>query len=280
MAHRWSAILVAAVLLSSASRAGAGTTLPPILRDVGFDQRLDEQLPLDLAFKDEDGRPVVLRDYFNDRPVVLVLAYFRCPMLCTEVLNGLVRALLDMPLEVGRDFTILTVSFDPHDTAAMARAKKKTYLERYGKPGGEAGWHFLTGEQAAIDRITKAVGFCYVYDRVNDQYAHAGGLIVLTPSGRISRYFYDIKYQPGDLRLGLVEASGNRIGSPVDQVLLYCFHYDPALGKYGPTVMAFIRAGGVLTMLAIGLLVVYLRRQEIRNRNRQGALGAGVSDVR
>jgi protein SCO1/2 len=246
----------------------ADPVLPPVLRDVGFDQRLNEQVPLDLAFKDETGQPARLGDYFHGKPVILVLAYYRCPMLCTQVLNGLVRALLDIPLDVGKEFEVVTVSFDPRETPELAAAKRKTYLERYGRPGAAAGWHFLTGEEDAIKRLTKSVGFRYTYDPRNDQFAHASGILVLTPAGKISRYFYDITYSPRDLRLGLVEASANRIGSPVDQVLLFCFHYDPAEGKYGPTIMNFVRLGGALTILAVGTLLAVLWRQERRKARR------------
>src|SRR5262249_3620177 len=180
------------------------------------------------------GREVKLGDYFTSKPVILVLTQFRCPMLCTEVLNGLVLALLDVPLAPGSDFDILTVSFDPRETPEMAAAKKKTYIERYGRPGAELGWHFLTSGDESIRRLTDAVGFRYSYDAANDRYAHASGIVVLTPSGRVARYFYDVKFSPRDLRLGLVEASAGRVGSPVDKVLLYCFHYDPRDGKYGP----------------------------------------------
>jgi protein SCO1/2 len=238
-----------------------------MLRDVGFDQKLDAQVPLGLTFTDEAGRAVRLGDYFDGKPVILVLAYYRCPMLCTEVLNGLVRALLDVPLDIGKDFHVVTVSFDPREKHELAAAKKKTYLERYGRPGAEAGWHFLTGDEEPIRRLTEAVGFRYVYDERNDQFAHASGILVLTPAGKVSRYFYDVRYSPRDLRLGLVEASANRIGSPVDQVLLFCFHYDPAEGRYGPTIMNFVRLGGVLIVLAIGLFVAYLWWQERRKAN-------------
>jgi protein SCO1/2 len=231
---------------------------------VGFDQRLNEQVQLDLEFRDEAGRPVRLRRYFHGKPVILVLAYFRCPMLCTQVLNGLVRAMLDLPFNAGKEFSVLTVSFDPRETPELAAAKKKTYLERYGRPGAEEGWHFLTGEQDSITRLTRAVGFRYRYDVKHDQFVHASGIMVLTPGGKISRYFFDVKFSPRDLRLGLVEASDNQIGSVTDQVLLFCFHYDPAEGKYGPAVMNFIRLGGVLTLLAIGTLVAFLWRQERR----------------
>jgi protein SCO1/2 len=257
-------MVVPVLLLCCVSPIHGQSGLPPILRQVGFDQRLDAQVPLELPFKDEMGQSVPLREYFGSKPVILVLAYFRCPMLCTQVLNGLERALLDVPFTIGKEFNVVTVSFDPRDTPAMAAAKKKTYLERYPRSGAEAGWHFLTGEQEPIHRLTEAVGFRYTYDARNDQFAHASGIMILTPGGRISRYFYDINYSPRDVRLGLVEASENRIGSPVDHILLYCFHYDPAEGKYGAVIMNFVRLGGVLTVLAIGTFLFIMWRQERR----------------
>jgi protein SCO1/2 len=244
----------------------ADSALPPILRQVGFDQRLNEQVPLDLIFRDETGRAVKLGDYFTSKPVILVLAYYRCPMLCTEVLNGLVRTLLDVPFAMGKDYEVVTVSFDPRETPEMAAAKKRTYLERYGRPEAGQGWHFLTGEEDSIEKLTKAVGFRYTYDPINDQFAHASGILLLTPQGKISRYFFDINYSPRDVRLGLVEASANKIGSPVDQVLLFCFHYDPAQGKYGAAIMNFVRLGGVATLLGVGTLLGVLWRQERRER--------------
>jgi protein SCO1/2 len=264
------------LLLLAAGAGQAQPVLPPVLRDVGFDQRLDEQVPLDLTFRDETGRPVQLREYFGRKPVILVLAYYRCPMLCTEVLNGVVRALLEMSLTVGKDFNVLTVSFDPREMPDLAAAKKKTYLERYGRPGAEEGWHFLTGDPEPIKRLTAAVGFRYVYDELHEQYAHPSGIMVLTPAGKISRYFYDVRYSPGDLRLGLVEASENRIGSPVDQVLLYCFHYDPVEGKYGPAVMNFVRLGGVLTLLALGWFMFVLWRHERHRIKAEAETAAGT----
>jgi protein SCO1/2 len=250
----------------TAAPAAAESSLPPLLRQVGFDQRLNEQVPLDIPFVDETGKPVHLGDYFDNKPVILVLAYYRCPMLCTQVLNGLVRALLDVPFNIGREFRIVTVSFDPRETAELAAAKKKTYVERYGRQGAEEGWHFLTGQPEAIQRLTQAVGFRYTYDEKRDQYAHASGIMILTPSGKISRYFYDINYSGRDLRLGLVEASENKIGSPVDQVLLYCFHYDPTEGRYGATIMNFVRLGGVLTLLGLGTFIGLMWRHDRRRR--------------
>jgi protein SCO1/2 len=258
--------LAALLILLAAGSAQAGPYVPRALRDVGFDQRLDAQVPLDLTFRDEAGRPVELAEYFRGKPVILVLAYYRCPQLCNEVLNGLVRAMLDMTLDVGKDFDVLTVSFDPRETPELAAAKKATYMERYGRPGAEAGWHFLTGDEGPIRRLTEAVGFRYRYDAANDQFAHASGIMVLTPAGKVSRYFYDIRYNPRDLRLGLVEASANKIGTPADRVLLFCFHYDPEQGRYGPVIMNFVRLGGLLTVLGIGSLVGVLWRRGRRER--------------
>jgi protein SCO1/2 len=240
----------------------AQPVLPPSLRDVRFDQKLDAQVPLDLEFMDETGRPIRLEGYFGSKPIILVLAYYRCPMLCTQVLNGLVQALMDNTFDIGNQFNVVTVSFDPRETPAMAAAKKKTYVERYGRPGAAAGWHFLTGREDAIQRLTDAVGFRYTYDAPHDQFAHASGIMVLTPKGKIARYFYDINYSPRDLRLGLVEAAENKIGSPVDQILLYCFHYDPAEGKYGAVIMNFVRLGGILTILALVTFLAVMWRQE------------------
>ncbi len=264
-------LIALALLVAVADARAADNILPPVLRQVGFDQRLDEQVPPDLAFRDETGREVRLQEYFDGKkPVILVLAYYRCPMLCTQVLNGLVRALLDMTLVPGKDFTIITVSFDPRETPPLAAAKKKTYLERYGREEAEAGWHFLTGQEESIKRLTEAVGFHYRYDAKNDQYAHASGILVLTPTGKVSRYFYDVRYSPRDLRLGLVEASQNRIGSPVDRILLYCFHYDPNEGRYGPTIMRLVRLGGAVTLVCVGLFVFGLWRQERRKARSAG----------
>jgi protein SCO1/2 len=225
--------------------------VPDILEKVGIDQKLNAQVPLDAVFRDEAGRPVKLGDYFGKRPVVLSLVYYECPMLCTQVLNGAVSAFKVLNFSVGDEFEVVTVSFNPKETPAMAAAKKQTYLAKYGRPGGAAGWHFLTGEKPAIDALAGAVGFRYVFDTSSQQYVHASAIMVLTPQGRVSKYFYGIEYPPKDIRLGLIEASGGRIGSPVDQVLLYCYHYDPHSGKYSMVVMNVLRLAGVLTVALI-----------------------------
>lgn len=264
-----------AVLTLLAGGARADAPLPQILRQVSFDQHLNAQVPLELPFKDEAGRSVKLGDYFHGRPVVLVLAYFRCPMLCTEVLNGLVLTMLDLPYRPGRDFDVLTVSFDDRETPKMAAAKKKTYVERYGRPGADEGWHFLTGDKAAIKQLTDTVGFRFTYDARNDQFAHAAGIMILTPQGKVSRYLYGIDYAPRDFKLGLMEASHNKIGSPVERaVLFFCFHYVPEEGKYGVVIMNFVRLGGVLTVLGIIIFVALMLRQEKR-RAVQSAVKAG-----
>ncbi|MGH7601733.1 MAG: SCO family protein, partial [bacterium] len=210
---------------------------PPMLREVGIDQKLGTSLPLELAFRDESGQLVPLQQYFGDKPVVLSFVYYECPMLCTQVLNGLLESLKTLSFDVGNQFEVATVSFDPRETSALAAAKKEIYLKQYGRAGAEQGWHFLTGDTASIRRLTQAAGFRYKYDPVTDQFAHASGIMVITPQGKIARYFYGIEYPARDLRLALVEASENKIGSLVDQVLLYCFHYDPSIGKYGLVIM-------------------------------------------
>ena len=249
-------------------RVGSGLPsaagMPELLQEVGLDQKLNAQIPLNLAFKDESGRTVKLGDYFGSRPVILTLNYFECPMLCTEVLNGLTGTLKTLNLSVGKDFDVVTVSFDPRDTPELARAKKANYLERYHRDGAAAGWHFLTGNEPEISMLTRAVGFRYAYNKAIGQFAHASGIMVVTPDGRLSHYFYGIEYAPRDVRLALVEAGDHKIGSPVDQLLLACFHYDPSSGKYSLAVMRIVRTGGVATLLAIGGAVVLLRRRERR----------------
>jgi protein SCO1 len=240
-------------------------TMPAALRAIGFDQRIDERVPLDVRFKDEAGRAVTLGDYFGKRPVVLVFAYYDCPMLCTQVINGLESALDILSLEPGRDFEIVTVSFDPRDTPATASAKKAHYLERYHRDGASAAWHFLTGEQPAIDRLTKAAGFRYAWDADTKQFAHPTGVIVLTPDGRLARYLFGIEYGPRSLRYALVEASDGRVGTVVDSLLLYCYHYDPMTGRYGLAIMRTVRLAGATTVFALGTFIVVMIRRERRH---------------
>ena len=239
-------------------------TAVPILQQVGIDQHIGQQLPLDLVFRDESSQRVSLRRYFGQRPVLLTLVYFQCPMLCSEVLNSVVSSLLPLKLNVGRDFNVLTVSFDPRDKPADATQKRAMYLRRYGRQEADKGWHFLTGETPAIEALTKAVGFRYAWDPKIQQYAHASGVMVLTPDGRLSRYFYGIEYPPGDLRLALVESSEGKLGNAVDQVILYCYHYDPATGKYGAVVTNMLRLGGGLTLLIVGGFLAVAWRRELR----------------
>ena len=250
-----------------------GTAVPPagqmpeLLQEVGLDQKLNTQVPLGLKFKDEDGRVVTLGDYFGKRPVILTLNYFECPMLCTEVLNGLVSALGVMNFSIGKEFDVVTVSFDPRDTPERARRKKAAYLGRYKRPGSESGWHFLTGSDHEIAALTRAVGFRYAYNAKAGQFAHASGVMVATPEGRLSHYFYGIEYGPRDLRLAIVEASEGKIGSAVDALLLYCYHYDPMTGRYGIYVMRTLRVAGVATVLAIGTFIVVMVRREKSQQN-------------
>jgi protein SCO1/2 len=238
--------------------------LPAGLTHVGVDQKLNEQVPLHLVFRDEHGQPIHLRDYFGRRPVILTLNYYDCPMLCPLELNDLLRAARAMPLAVGTDYDIVTVSIDPEDTPASAAEKKQFYAERYGRPGGFQGWHFLTGNPESIASLAEAVGFRYRRDPRSRQYAHAAGLVVLTADGRLARYFFGLEYSARDLRLALVDASQGRIGSLADQLLLFCFHYDPEAGRYNFAVLQAIRAAGVVTVIALGaLMTVMLRRERV-----------------
>jgi cytochrome c oxidase subunit 2 len=235
---------------------------PPVkFSDVHFDQQLDQQVPLDLKFRDESGQTVRLGDYFGKKPVILSLVYYECPMLCTQVLNGQVTSLSEVSFNVGEQFNVVTVSFNPRETPALAAAKKEMYLSKYDRPGAKEGWHFLTGDPKEIASLADSVGFHYVYDALLNQYAHASGIMVLTPQGRISRYFYGIDYSPRDLRLGLVEASEGKIGSPVDQIMLLCYHYDAATGKYAVMVTNSLRIGGVIIVLLIVTLFFWLQRR-------------------
>ena len=246
------------------------TALPKALEGVGIDQKLDEQVPLDLVFKDEAGREVPLSNFFSKgKPVVLALVYYRCPMLCTQILTGLESTLKAVTFNPGKDFEVVAVSFDPKDTPELAAAKKQTYLRRYARPNTANGWHFLTGDEKNIKSLTDAVGYHYKYDPKTDQFAHASGIMVLTPDGRVSRYFYGVEYAPRDVRLGLVEASQNKIGSPADAILLFCFHYDPSTGKYGAIAMNILRGSAAVFALIGGLFLLIVIRRDVRSGKRQ-----------
>jgi protein SCO1/2 len=264
MPYRTIGALLLLFALAGPSQADAQTKPRPISEDVGLDQRLDAQVSLDLMFRDEQGRDVRLGDLFQGKPVVLTLVYYRCPMLCTEVLNAFLRSSQAMPLRMDADYEVISVSIDPHETPKMAKAKKERYASSYRRPGANEGWHFLTGDEAEIAELAKTVGYRYKYDPLSDQYAHPSGLILLTPEGRISRYFYGVEYDPGDLRLGLVESSEGKIGTLVDQVLLLCFHYDPATGKYGFIVDGALRIAGIATAVALGGFLFVMWRRELR----------------
>ena len=262
----------AALLLLASAAWGQGMTQgimsppanarPPYLTNVGIEQHLDAQVPADLSFTDDTGRAVKLGDYYGKKPLILELVYYNCPMLCGENLAGLTGSMKMIKFDVGKEFEVLTVSFNPQETTQLAAEKKKDYVKRYGRPNAAAGWHFLTGPADSINALTKAVGFQYQYDAAKNQYAHATAIMVLTPQGRISRYFYGVDFPPKDLRMGLVEASEGKIGNAVDQVLLYCYHYDPAAGKYGAVVSNMLKIGGALTILCIGALVFFLLKLE------------------
>jgi len=257
------AYAISAMWLAAGGTASGDDGRPRELRDVGVDQKLNAVVPLDAQFRDEDGRTVRLGEYFGEMPVVLTLNYFDCPMLCPLVLNDVLRAVRAVPLTLGSDFRVLTVSIDPHDTPARAAANQGAYAGQYG-PAGTDGWHFLTGDAGSIASLARAVGFRYAFDPQSRQYAHAAALIVLTPDGRVARYLYGVEYSPRDLRLALVEASQGGIGSLADQILLFCFHYDPKTARYSFMVLNAIRAAGAATVVGLAGLVVVLFRREAR----------------
>jgi len=233
---------------------------PALLRSVGIDQKMGAQVPLDLPFSDESGHAVTLRQYFG-KPVILALVYYQCPSLCNMVLNGVLRSVKSLAMSAGDQYDIVAVSFDPRETWEMAAAKKAVYVRGYNRPGSDQGWHFLTGPDASSKLLADAVGFRYAYDAMNNQYAHGSAIILLTPDGRVSRYFFGIDYPARDVRLGLVEASGRRIGSAVDAVMLYCYHYDPSNGKYGFVIMNALRLAGFVTVAALaGFMIIMFRR--------------------
>lgn len=247
----------------------SSAALPPALQNVGFSPQLNAQLPLDLAFHDESGREIRLRDYFDRRPVVLALVYYSCPMLCDQVEMGVVGSLKMLSLQPARDYQVVFVSFDSRETPSLAAQKKESVLAHYGHPETAAGWHFLTGSPESIAALTKAANFRYALDPQTNVFAHASGIMILTPEGRISRYFYGIEYPARDVRLGLVDASAGKIGTPVDHLLLYCFQYNPATARYSATVLKIVRLGGLLTILTIvgGILIFRRRDRKARARN-------------
>jgi protein SCO1/2 len=249
-------------------------TRPPRLENVGIEQHLDAQVPPDLTFRDDTGATVKLGDYFGRKPLILNLVYYNCTMLCGEALAGLASAMRLVKFDVGNEFDVVTVSFDPRETPEMAAAKKKDYVGRYGRPNAAAGWHFLTGQPESINALTKAVGFQYQYDAKTNQYAHATAIMVLTPQGHISRYFYGVDFPPKDLRMGLVEASQGKIGNPVDAVLLYCYHYDPQTGKYGAMVANILRLAAGATILIMGGFLFILWRLDLSVARRTLSNGA------
>jgi protein SCO1/2 len=235
--------------------------MPAVLSQVAFDQRLNEPLPLHVPFTDENGMQVRLGDYFGDRPVILAFVYYECPMLCTQVLNGLTTSLTVLRETVGRDFDVVAISFDARETPALASGKKKAHLDRYRRPESANGWHFLTGSQASIRAVTAAAGFKFTWDDKTQQFAHPSGIVVATPQGRIARYFFGIEYAPRDVKFALVESSKGRIGNAIDQLLLYCYHYDPATGSYGFVAMGAVRLGGAVTLaVLLGFVIVSIRR--------------------
>jgi protein SCO1/2 len=232
------------------------------LSKVDIEQKLDGQLPLDAVFRDETGAAVRLGDLYGERPVLLAFVYYGCPMLCTLVLNGVVRVLNGVTLTPGKDFDVVAISINPDETPEMAANKKAVYLKEYHRKGTEAGWHFLTGEESEIRRATDAAGFKYVYDPASKEYAHASAIYVTTPEGRLARYFFGIEYPARDLKLALVEASKGKIGGLVDRILLFCFHYDPVTGKYSLMIMRLVRIAGVLTILGMAAAIILMTRRE------------------
>lgn len=247
------------------------SAVPKPLREIGFDQNINDPLPLNAEFRDERNRSVQLREYFGKRPVLLAFVYYSCPMLCTQVLSAMTSTLGVLSLDPGKDFEVVLVSFDPRETPELAASKKAEYLARFKRPGTENGWHFLTGDEPSIKRVTNAAGFRYVWDADTQQFAHPTGIIVVTPDGRLARYLFGIEYGPRDLRLAMLEASEGKVGAIVDTLLLYCYHYDPMTGRYGLVVMRVLRIAGATTVLLIGGFIFLMVRRERRTRTRPGS---------
>ena len=255
--------ILALLLFATSLFAETSATPPALPGKVGIDQHLDAQLPLDTMFRDETGRVVRLSEYANgSRPILFVFLYYRCPMLCSMVMEGVTSTLTALKFDAGKEYDVVTISIDPRDTPRDAAAKKEKYVKRYGRLGTAHAWHFLTGPESAIRRVADTVGFHYAYDPRSDQFAHGAALMVLTPSGRVSRYLYGFEYNPRDVRLALVEASANKIGNATDAILLLCYHYDPVTGKYSRGAMTFVRAGGLATVVGLaGFIFVMIRRE-------------------
>jgi protein SCO1 len=272
------AVCVLASTAFAQNMSSGGIMAPPAsvkpagLQNVGIQQRLEQQIPLDLSFRDETGKAVRLGDYIGQKPVILNFVYYRCPMLCPELLIGLESALKVLKFNVGKEFDVVTVSFDPNDTPEVAAAKKADILKRYNRPGAADGWHFLTGPPQSITALAEAAGFQYHFDKTTGQFAHATAIIVLTSAGKVSQYYYGVDFPPKDLRLSLIQASDNKIGTLADAVLLYCFHYDPATGKYSVIIGRVIQVGGGLTILLLGgMLLLLFRRGPDHELRRQGS---------
>lgn len=259
-----SALILLCVALAFPS--GAQSLTASQLSSVSFDQKLNSQISLDLPFRDENGKTVTLRDYFGQKPVVLVLGYYSCPMLCTLTFNGMVESLEDMKWSIGNQFNVVHVSINPAETPELAAAKKKTYLRSYGRAGASAGWHFLTGDEPNIRKLADEVGFHYLYDPAIKQYAHPSGLVILTPEGKTAKYFFGVKFAPAEVFAALQGASENKVGSPIERLVLLCFCYSPIHGKYGPLIMAIVRILGAITLVGMTWLFVSMVRRERKRR--------------
>ena len=271
-----SALCAAVIALAAVALHAQQLTTPAILQRVSIAQNLNTQISPEISFHDENGKLVRLGDFFGDKPIILSLVYFDCPALCTEVLNGELHTMRAMSIELGKQYQAVTVSFEPKDTPARAKAKRDVYAGQLGLPHAAENWHFLTGDQASIDALTQAVGFQYAYDSASRQYAHAAAIMVLTPAGRISRYFYGVQFPVRDVRLGLVEASGGKIGGITDHAMLFCYQYDPETGKYGLAIMNIVRGAGGLTVLALGIFMFVMFRRDRRNPIAASAPGTGT----
>lgn len=258
------ALFAFAALSPPAVGRPAQPKLPPELQGIGIDQHLNTPLPLDTQFRDESGRATTLGAYFGQRPVLLALVYYTCPMLCNQILTGVAAGLRPLSLRPGRDFNVVAISINPAETPADAAGKRNFVTRRYSSKAGTEGWHFLVGNQAAIQAVAHAVGFRYRYDPASKMFFHASGVMAVTPKGRLARYFYGVDYEPKDLKLGLIEASNNKIGSIVDQILLFCYHYDPKTGKYGAVVMNILRGASAAALVILGIALALLWMRDLR----------------